>query len=998
MPVDHKEKAFESAIEHHLVTSAGYVKAEQGNFHQERALDPTQFLPFVQETQPKTWERLRRLLAEHTQETLLDDLAKAMDMRGSLDVLRHGFKCYGEPVRAAYFKPATRMNPDELALYEENRLTVVRQLPFKATSSQALDLTLCLNGIPVVTAELKNPMTSQDVQHAIWQYRNDRDPNDLIFQFKKRALVHFAVDPDLVYMTTRLAGKSTYFLPFNKGDGLGAGNPPAEEGKYKTSYLWEEVWQRESLLDILGRFMHLEVTETEVGARKIKKETMIFPRYHQLDAVRKLERVAREEGVGSNYLIMHSAGSGKSNSIAWLAHRLANLHSENDERVYDTVVVVTDRRVLDQQLQNTIYQFEHQSGVVQKIDEDSTQLADALKSGVPIIITTLQKFPFVTEKVGGLPNRKYAVIVDEAHSSQTGEAAAELKGVLAGEALKERARRETEERGLPNYEEEIVKAMAKRGPQPNLSFFAFTATPKYKTLETFGRKDADGKPQPFHVYSMRQAIEEKFILDVLKYYTTYKTYFRLIKSIENDPKLDKRKAARALARFVSFHPYNLVQKTEVMIEHFRTFTKAKIGGRAKAMVVTGSREHAVRYKQEFDKYLTEKGYDDIKALVAFSGTVALDTGEEYTEVGMNNGLRESQLPKEFGKDLYQVLIVAEKYQTGFDQPLLHTMYVDKRLDGVQAVQTLSRLNRTQSGKEDTFILDFVNEAEDIREAFKPYYEVPVIDQQVDVQQLYGLQKSLADEQVYWANEIEEFAKVFFRPKQFQSQTDHAAMHRILNGPVDRLAALSEEKQEQFRSNLVAYRNLYSFMSQIIPFQDADLEKLYAFIRLLIPRLPKRGIGPAVVIDDEVALRYYRLQQTSEGSIAMSAGERGSVPAPTAIGTGQDRHEQVELSRLIDVINDRFGTDFKPADQLFFEQLKEESVSDTSIQQAAMANTLENFGYVFDKALEDKFIDRMDQNQEIFTRYMNDNDFQQLVSEWLRKQVYDQVRTQLPGES
>jgi type I restriction enzyme R subunit len=998
MPVDHKEKAFESAIEHHLVMCAGYVKAEQGNFHQERALDPTQFLPFVQETQPKTWERLRKLLADRTEETLLDDLAKAMDMRGSLDVLRHGFKCYGEPVKAAYFKPATSMNPDELALYGKNRLTVVRQLLFKATSSQALDLTLCLNGIPVVTAELKNPMTSQDVQHAMWQYRNDRDPNDLIFQFKKRALVHFAVDPDLVYMTTRLAGKSTYFLPFNKGDGMGAGNPPAAEGKYRTSYLWEEVWQRDSLLDILGRFMHLEVIETEVGARKIKKETMIFPRYHQLDAVRKLEQAAREEGAGSNYLIMHSAGSGKSNSIAWLAHRLANLHSETDERVFDTVIVVTDRRVLDQQLQNTIYQFEHQSGVVQKIDEDSTQLADALKSGVPIIITTLQKFPFVTEKVGGLPNRKYAVIVDEAHSSQTGEAAAELKGVLAGDALKERARQEAEERGLPDYEEEVVRAMAKRGPQPNLSFFAFTATPKYKTLETFGRKDAEGKPQPFHIYSMRQAIEEKFILDVLKYYTTYKTYFRLIKSIENDPKLDKRKAARALARFVSFHPYNLAQKTEVMIEHFRTFTKAKIGGRAKAMVVTGSREHAVRYKQEFDKYLAEKGYDDIKALVAFSGTVALDNGDEYTEVGMNNGLRESQLPKEFAKDLYQVLIVAEKYQTGFDQPLLHTMYVDKRLDGVQAVQTLSRLNRTQAGKEDTFILDFVNEAEDIREAFKPYYEVPGIDQQVDVQQLYGLQKSLADEQVYWANEVEEFAKVFFRPKQFQSQTDHAAMHRILNGPVERFAALSEEKQEQFRSNLVAYRNLYSFMSQVIPFQDADLEKLYAFIRLLSPRLPKRGIGPAVAIDDEVALRYYRLQQTSEGSIALSAGERGSLPAPTAVGTGQNRREEVELSRLIDVINDRFGTDFKPADQLFFEQLKEESISDTSIQQAAMANTLENFGYVFDKALEDKFIDRMDQNQEIFTRYMNDKDFQQLVSEWLRKQVYDQVRTQQPGES
>lgn len=991
MPVDYKEKAFESAIEHHLITKAGYTKAEQAYFDQIRALDATQFIPFLKDTQGKTWQKLDKLLGNRAEETVLDDLVKAMDSRGSLDVIRHGFKSYGESIKVAYFRPATGMNPDDLALYEKNRLTVVRQLLFKPTSTQALDLTICLNGIPIITAELKNPMTGQNINNAMWQYRTDRDPNDLIFQFKRRTLVHFAVDPDLVYMTTRLAGKSTYFLPFNQGDGMGAGNPPAPEGKYKTSYLWEQVWQRDSLLDIVARFMHLEVTEVEVNGKKINKETMIFPRYHQLDAVRKLEATARTERAGNNYLIMHSAGSGKSNSIGWLAHRLANLHDEADQKVFDSVIVVTDRKVLDQQLQNTIYQFEHQSGVVQKIDEDSSQLANALKSGVPIIITTLQKFPFVTEKVGDLPNRRYGVIVDEAHSSQSGEAAADLKGVLAGNALKEQARHEAQEKGLTDYEEEIVKAMAKRGHQANLSFFAFTATPKYKTLETFGRKAPDGKPQPFHIYSMRQAIEEKFILDVLKNYTTYKTYFRLIKAIADDPKLDKKKAARALARFVSFHPYNLAQKTEVMIEHFRAHTKHLIGGKAKAMVVTGSREHAVRYKQEFDKYIAEKGYSDIKTLVAFSGTVTLDTGNEYTEVAMNNGIREKQMPAEFNKDLYQVLIVADKYQTGFDQPLLHTMYVDKRLDGVQAVQTLSRLNRTHPGKEDTFVLDFVNEAEDIREAFKPYYEVPAIDQQVEPHQLYDLQSKLAAEQIYWANEVEEFAKVFFKPGRAQSPNDHAMMYRILNGPKARFEALDPEKQELFRGLLIAFRNLYSFMSQIIPFQDADLEKLYAFIRLLIPYLPKRGMGPAVVLDDEVALRYYRLQKTSEGSITLAAGERGTVSAPTAVGTGADRHEQVELSRLIDVINDRFGTDFKPSDQLFFDQIREEALSDTAIQQAALVNTLENFGYVFDKALEDKFIDRMDQNQEIFARYMNDKDFQKVVAEWMRKQVYEQVR-------
>lgn len=997
MSRDHKEKAFENAIEHHLLNAAGYTKVESADFDQQRALDPTQFIAFLKDTQPKVWEKLEKLLGSRTQETLLDDVVKAMDSRGSLDVLRHGFKCYGEPIKATYFRPATRMNPDDLALYEKNRLTVIRQLLFKPTSTQALDLTICLNGVPIITAELKNPMTGQNVEHAMTQYRTDRDSNDLIFQFKKRTLVHFAVDPDLVYMTTRLAGKSTCFLPFNQGNGLGAGNPPAAEGKHKTCYLWEEVWQRNSLLDIVARFIHLETFELEISGKKVKKEALLFPRYHQLDSVCRLEVAARQERPGSNYLVMHSAGSGKSNSIAWLAHRLANLHDDGDQKIFDSVVVVTDRRVLDQQLQNTIYQFEHQSGVVQKVDEDSTQLANALKSGVPIIITTLQKFPFVTEKVGDLPERKYAVIVDEAHSSQSGEAAAELKGVLAGNALKEKAQQEAEEQGLTDYEEEVIKAMAKRGQQPNLSFFGFTATPKYKTLETLGRRDQDGKPQPFHVYSMRQAIEEGFILDVLKHYTTYKTYFRLVKSIEDDPKLDKHKAARALARFVSFHPHNLAQKTEVMIEHFRYFTRHKIGGRAKGLVVTSSREHAVRYKLEFDKYIVEKGYTDIRTLVAFSGGVVLDTGDEHTEVGMNNGIREKQLPQEFAKDLYQLLIVADKYQTGFDQPLLHTMYVDKRLDGVQAVQTLSRLNRTHPGKEDTFVLDFVNEAEGIREAFKPYYEVPLVDQQAEPNQLYELQAKLAAEQVYWANEVEEFAKVFFKPGRLQSPNDHAMMHRILNCPLQRFEALDEERQELFSGQLVAYRNLYSFLSQVIPFRDADLEKLYAFVRLLITRLPKRGIGPGIVLDDEVALKYYRLQKISDGSIALETGDRGAVSAPTAVGSGLDRHGEIELSRLIDVVNQRFGTEFKPADQLFFDQIREEAVADSAIQQAALVNTLENFGYVFDKALEDKFIDRMDQNQEIFARYMNDKDFQKLVAEWLRGQVYQQVRQGLQAD-
>jgi len=725
MPGTHTEKAFETAIEEYLIATGGYEKGDPNKFDRDRALFPQDILSFVRDTQPKEWAYLEKLQKDKAEETLLDDLCRALDSpyEGCLSVLRHGFKCFGKLFRMAYFAPASGLNPDTQKLYDANRLTITRQLRYSNQHGNTLDVVLSLNGIPIATVELKNPMTGQTWRNAVSQYKNDRDPKDLIFNFKKRALVHFAVDTDEVYMTTCLSGKNTYFLPFNKGFNFGAGNPDNPDG-YKTSYPWEEVLERHSFLDILARFIHLQIEKKKVGGKTVKREKMIFPRYHQLDCVRKMIRAAREEGTGNNYLIQHSAGSGKSNSIAWLAHRLASLYDEKDEKVFDSVIVVTDRIVLDQQLQNTIYQFEHKEGVVKKIDKDSTQLAHALATGVPIIVTTLQKFPFVTEKIGKLPKRKYAVIIDEAHSSQGGETAAELEGVLGGAAIKEEVQKIAEEEGLPDYEEEILRTMAKRGRQPNISFFAFTATPKYKTLEVFGRPGADGKPEPFHIYSMRQAIQENFILDVLEHYITYKTYYRLVKAIENDPKVDKRKAARALARFMSLHPHNIAQKTEVMIEHFRHFTMHKIGGRAKAMVVTSSRLHAVKYKKAFDKYIAEKGYKGIKTLVAFSGTVTdPDVPDvEYTEVSMNNGIREKELPERFATDGYQVLIVAEKYQTGFDQPLLHTMYVDKRLSGIQAVQTLSRLNRTHPGKEDTFVLDFVNEPEETLDAFQPYYK------------------------------------------------------------------------------------------------------------------------------------------------------------------------------------------------------------------------------------------------------------------------------------
>ena len=994
MPGQHTEHAFETAIEHHLTSAGGYEKGDREAFDPVRALFPADVIAFIQATQPKEWEYLANLQKEKAEGILLDDLCRALNSEheGCLSVLRHGFKCFGKLFRMAYFAPASGMNPDTQRLYAANRLTVTRQLRYSAKHGNTLDVTLALNGIPVSTLELKNPMTAQTWRHAITQYKNDRDPADLIFQFKKRTLVHFAVDTDEVYMATRLSGRSTYFLPFNKGCGGGAGNPE-NPGGYKTAYLWEEVLERHSFLDILARFIHLQVEEKQLGGKKVKREAMIFPRYHQLDCVRKLVADARVRGAGTNYLVQHSAGSGKSNSIAWLAHRLASLYTEKDEKVFDSIIVVTDRVVLDQQLQNTIYQFEHKQGVVQKIDINSTQLAEALGSGVPVVITTLQKFPFVTEKMGDLPMRRYAVIVDEAHSSQGGETATELKGVLAGAAIKEEARAKAEEEGLPDYEEEILKTMAKRGRQPNISFFAFTATPKYKTLEVFGTPGVDGKPQPFHLYSMRQAIDEGFILDVLQNYTTYKTYYRLIKSIEDDPKVDKRKAARALARFMSLHPHNIAQKTEVMVEHFRHFTMHKIGGKAKAMLVTSSRLHAVKYKQAFDKYIAEKGYTGIKTLVAFSGTV-IDPdapGVEYTEVGMNKGIREKELPERFGTEEYQVLLVAEKYQTGFDQPLLHTMYVDKRLAGIQAVQTLSRLNRTHPGKEDTFVLDFVNEPEEILKAFQPYYEQTIIGERAEPKQLYELQAKLDGHQVYYKAEVEEFCKVFYRPRQNQTHADHARMNACIDPAVNRYNGLEEEVREEFRKTLVAFRNLYSFMSQVIPFQDSDLEKLYSYVRFLLTKLPRENRGPIYNFDDDVALKFYRLQKIGEGSIVMEPGARYEVSGPTSVGTGVARGDEIELSKLIDLLNERFGTEFKPGDQLFFESIREDAVADSSLRQAALANTMENFGYVFRKALEGLFIDRMEQNEEIAAKFMNEDQFREAVSQHLLKEVYEKIR-------
>lgn len=995
------EAAFEIAIEAVLLAN-GYVIVDGERFDRERAIFPDEALAFIRTTQTKVWEKLEALHGDQTGSRVLEALCKWLDTHGALTTLRHGFKCFGKTLRIAFFRPAHGLNPELEARYRANRLGLTRQLHFSPRSEKSLDVVLSVNGIPVATLELKNPLSGQTTANAIQQYRHDRDPREPIFVFSKRTLVHFAVDTEEAHMATRLAGASTHFLPFNRGMNGGAGNPPDAEGRnYKTAYLWEEVLQRDSLLDLLARFLHLAVEEkTTDDGRKVRKENLVFPRYHQLQAVRRMVAAAAGEGVGHNYLVEHSAGSGKSNTIAWLAHRLSSLHDEHDDRLFDSVVVITDRVVLDRQLQNTIYQFDHRQGVVQKIDEDSRQLAEALETGVPIIITTLQKFPFVAGQLAKLgeergevgkshlPTRRYAVIIDEAHSSQSGETATELKSVLGGADLHRKAREMAEEEGEVELER-LFRAMAKRGQQPNMSFFAFTATPKHKTLAIFGR---DG--EPFHRYTMRQAIEEHFIEDVLKSYVTYKTYYKLIKKAEDDPNVERKKAAKALARFMRLHPANIGQKTEVMVEHFHHFTRHKIGGHAKAMVVTGSRLEAVRYKQAFDAYISEKGYP-IRSLVAFSGAVEDDKVPEksYTEVGMNDGLKEKDLPDTFAKPDFRVLLVAEKYQTGFDQPLLHTMYVDKRLAGIQAVQTLSRLNRTHPLKSDTFVLDFVNDPDEIQEAFRQYYDGSVMGEEVDPDKLYEVKAELDASGIYLQSEIDEFSRIFFASKHRQSPGDHKAMNALLDQAVARFSRLRESQEEEaelWRGKLQAFRNLYGFLSQVIPYQDSDLEKLFTYLRYLFLKLPKRKSGPGYQFDDEVELDYYRLQKISEGSISLNEGYIKPLDGPREVGSGLVREEHVALSRLIDIINERFGGELNEADQLFFDQIAEAASQNEGLQKAAEVNSLDKFQLVFRQVLESLFIERMDLNEELFTDYMGKPEMQELVSKWLGSQVYERL--------
>lgn len=993
---DIKEKRFEQDIEEYLITSGGYVKGNPSAFDRKLALDKGVFVSFIKASQPAQWQRYEKIYGADSENKVVERFNREVKMTSLLNVLRHGFIDRGIKFRAVFWKPETTLNTTSQNQYEANIFQCTRQLHYSVLNENSIDIVLFMNGIPVVSMELKCQFTGQDTSNAIQQYKFDRSSRDTIFAFKERVLVHFAVDLTNVYMTTRLEGDKTYFLPFNQGSNGagrvgGKGNPTNQDG-YDTAYLWENVLCKDRLLEIIQKYLHLE-TKRDSKTGEILSERMIFPRYHQLDVVTKLLADVKENGAGRNYLIQHSAGSGKSNSIAWLAHRLSGLHDNNDEKIFQSVVIVTDRRILDSQLQNTVYQFDHVEGVVVKIDKNAKQLEEAIENGAGIIITTLQKFPVIYKEVNAT-NKRFAIIVDEAHSSQTGDAAKKLKRALADteEILKEYAEMEAqEEASRKDDEDRMLDELAAQGHQDNLSFFAFTATPKGKTLNMFGWKDEEGIYHPFHIYSMRQAIEEHFILDVLRNYMTYNMYYKIIKSIPDDPELDTTAGVKAIQKYETLHPHNISQKTAIMLEHFRNVTMHKLNGKAKAMVVTASRLHAVRYVQEFKRQIEEKGYTDLDVLVAFSGEV-VDDGESYTEEKINKTkdgetIKEKALPAAFHTDDFGMLIVAEKYQTGFDEPLLHTMFVDKPLSGVKAVQTLSRLNRTAKGKQDTFVLDFVNSAEDIKKSFEPFYEETVLLQETDPNVVYDLKNTLDEFRVYQQTEIEQFAKIFYSGKE-QAAGDLGKLQSTLNPARDRYVALEIERQDIFKSTLARFNRIYAFVTQVCRLFDKDIHKFSVYAKLLYAYLPK-GMGPARVdVDDKVLLEYYRLEKDFEGSIELEPSEGGYVPISGEAGHKEPKKDP--LTVIIDKINDKYGTQFTEMDKVLV-QMENDYATQDKWQSYAQNNDRKTFMLLFQKDFPTVAAQRYEQNEAFFVKMFSDPEMMQMVMDTVGGVLYERLK-------
>ncbi|RLJ19609.1 restriction endonuclease subunit R [bacterium endosymbiont of Escarpia laminata] len=1014
-----KERIFQDDILTQL-QEQGWLLGKSSHYNQELALYPEDVISYVNESQPEQWQKFSKHYPQDPQAALLKSVANQLDKRGTLWLLRNPLKDRGAKIRLCSFKPDHGLNPETLARYGMNRLRVVEELNYSPNGSQGrIDLVLFVNGLPVATMELKSAF-KQTLEAAKFQYIKDRKPIDPktrkpepLLTFKRGALVHFAVSQLEVAMTTRLAGGKTIFLPFNRGTAAGgAGNDIPETG-HPTSYLWQEILQPDNLLLILSRYIHLQVEEKpDAGGVLKRKETLIFPRYHQWSAVSTLLKTVKQEDTGHKYLIQHSAGSGKSNSIAWLAHQLGSLYRSDGNKYFDSVIVITDRTVLDSQLQETIYQFEHAEGVVSRVNREdgqgskSEQLAKALTASTPIIIVTIQTFPFVLEAIRenkGLADRTFAVIADEAHSSQSGATARKLREVLMVEQL--------EGEDEITAEDVLNATLSARRGSSRISYFAFTATPKNKTLELFGRVPDPGRPaaddnlpQAFHVYTMRQAIEEGFILDVLKNYTSYKAAWKLAHSDpEHDSEVDSKKASTQVAKWVRLHPHNIAQKVEAIIEHFRTRVMHLLGGEAKAMVVTSSRKEAVRYKLALDKYVQLHGYKGISALVAFSGEVNdQESGpESFTENNMNPGLKGRDMRKAFDTNEYQVMLVANKFQTGFDQPKLVAMYVDKKLSGVDCVQTLSRLNRTYPGKDNTFVLDFVNDPEELLESFQTYYQTAELANVSDPNLVYEIQEKLEDQQIFQRHEVESFAEAYFDPKSSQDTlvkyckpavdrftVRYKQVMEVVTQALSQLKAIKKQGNESeiknaetsvkeakaakdvldtFKKDLGAFVRYYEFSSQIVDFDDDELEKLSVFAKHLAPLLREERIEEEIDLS-QVLMTHYKLYEQRQQALNLREDEANYIDGITGLGSHSPKDRETELlSEILGRMNDLFaGENLTDNDKLSYANTIADKVSENDTVMDQIRNNSREQAMLGDypTAVQNAVIGSMDAHNDL----------------------------------
>lgn len=1007
-----KEKNLEEDIESFLCSSAGgflkcddkhsllYVEAGtyqmvNGGYmeHRDRALDATTLVNFIQTTQPKAWDRFERMCNSDPTAKFAKVFNDAVDRLGMVSVLKHGFKHRGIPFKVVFFKPESGLNESAADRYAKNVCRCIRQFHFAETGNQTIDMVLDVNGIPLVGIELKDQFTGQDVENAMRQWREDRDPRCRCLRFNTRMVAFFAVDLENVYMTTKLEGSKTFFLPFNQGsagagnDG-GAGNPANAHG-YATSHLWEVALQKDSLLDIVNKFLHLEVREeTELDARgnevRRKRERIIFPRYHQLDSVRKVIADVRANGTGKNYLVQHSAGSGKSNSIAWTAYRLASLFVD-DAPLFDSVIVVTDRRVLDSQLQETIAGFDHAIGSVVTIGKDKTSadLRDAINGGARLIVSTLQKFPVIYEQVES-EGKRFAIIVDEAHSSQTGTSALKLKSALADkrDALEEYAEIEAEaEEAAADWEDQLADELASHGRHRNLTFVAFTATPKEQTLEMFGDEWPDGTFHPFHIYSMRQAIEEGFIMDPLANYVSYSEAVELARTVPDNPDVPSSPTLKLLRKYKELHPYALGQKAEIIVETFRNVTHTKIRGKGKMMVVTASRLATVRYYHEIKRYMQKKGYDDIEVLVAFSGAISDPAdgpdGPEYTEPSINVGhdgqrVAESQTKAEF-HNYGDVLVVAEKYQTGFDEPLLHTLVVDKKLKDVKAVQTLCRVNRIHPDKEDTYILDFVNKPEDIQKAFERFYTETSLSEQINTDLLYQVQTDIRGYGLYDEPDIEAAAEIVFTDGKGKSQSNvQGKLAAVLKPAVARYNELDDDERYQVRRKVRSFCKWYTYITQIVRMFDRDLHKEYVYLSYLRHLLKVEKI-PVEAVDDKVEMRFYKLKREFEGSISLELSGGVLDPGGSAKTVVPDKKRD-PLQVLVDKFNEQWAGNFTEGDRVVIDTLWKRIADNPQV-----ADTIRRDGrQVFESSLLPKVFDEEArrayvENTDSFTSLFEDSE-------------------------